>query len=195
MHALCGRKDEQVVIDPVLILDAEKYKKLAASPSPGRYIFKYLLEWSDGDNEQRCVSMCCEKLGVTEVREDRMIPTGLLGLLCRIFGVTSKIGVPEWLRRILDAEMVVTNSFHGMCFSILFHKPFITLLVPGKMGGLNERVVSLLTKLGLEGRMMFATETEKVQQALDAEIDWTQVDRHLNVERGFTKEFYRKAGL
>ena len=195
IRALCGREDQQVVIDPALILDVKEYAKLASRPCPGRYIFKYLLEWSDGDNERMCVSICCDKLGITEVREDRVLPAGLKGLLCRILHVTSKIGVEDWLRRIMDAQMVVTNSFHGTCFSILFHKPFITLLIPGAMNGLNERVVSLLTKLGLEKRMMFANETEKIMQAINAKIDWQEVDRRLNIQRASTDSFYRKAGL
>lgn len=192
---LSGREDEQVVIDPALILNAEEYKRLAAPALRGRYIFKYLLEWSDGDAERKCVSMCCEELGISEVREDRMMPNGIKGVLCRLLCVTAKISVSEWLRRVLDADFVVTNSFHGTCFSILFHRPFITLLIPGKMDGLNERVVSLLSKLGLESRMMFVHETEKIRQAIHAEINWGEVDQRIDRERMATDQFYRKAGL
>ena len=55
--------------------------------------------------------------------------------------------VEQWLRGFMDAELVVTDSFHACVFSILFHKPFI--VVGNKERGL-ARVESLLKMFGLE---------------------------------------------
>lgn len=35
--------------------------------------------------------------------------------------------VEEWIRGFIDAEFVITDSFHGTVFSILFNKPFIAI--------------------------------------------------------------------
>lgn len=57
--------------------------------------------------------------------------------------------VEQWLRGFMDAELVVTDSFHACVFSILFHKPFV--VVGNKERGL-ARVKSLLKMFGLEER-------------------------------------------
>lgn len=55
--------------------------------------------------------------------------------------------VEQWLRGFMDAELVVTDSFHACVFSILFHKPFV---VVGNKGRGLTRVKSLLKIFGLE---------------------------------------------
>lgn len=55
--------------------------------------------------------------------------------------------VEQWLRSFLDAEYVVTDSFHATVFSILFNKRFLVLGNPER--GLT-RIQSLLEKFGLE---------------------------------------------
>lgn len=37
------------------------------------------------------------------------------------------VKVEEWLALLLNAKYIVTNSFHGVCFSIIFHKPFVVI--------------------------------------------------------------------
>lgn len=49
----------------------------------------------------------------------------------------------EWLKLIDEAKYVVTDSFHGSVFSILFHKQFATMELKGKNTGMNERLSSL----------------------------------------------------
>jgi len=59
--------------------------------------------------------------------------------------------VTQWIRGFDEAKYVVTDSFHGCIFSIIFNKPFI--VVEHKIAG-NERFYSLLHMLGLENRMI-----------------------------------------
>lgn len=35
--------------------------------------------------------------------------------------------VEQWIRSFMDAEIVITDSFHGTVFSIIFNKPFICI--------------------------------------------------------------------
>src|SRR5690606_1697067 len=55
-----------------------------------------------------------------------------------------------WIRGFYDASFVITDSFHGTVFSIIFNKPFISLINPSRGA---SRFYSLLTALGLEGRL------------------------------------------
>jgi hypothetical protein len=61
--------------------------------------------------------------------------------------------VTQWLRGLMDAEFVVTDSFHGTVFSILFNKPFI--VIGNESRGLT-RFESLLNLLGLKERLILS---------------------------------------
>lgn len=61
--------------------------------------------------------------------------------------------VTEWLRGFMDAEFVVTDSFHGTVFSIIFNKPFIA--IANKNRGVT-RFISLLKIFGLENRLIYS---------------------------------------
>lgn len=61
--------------------------------------------------------------------------------------------IPEWLALIRDASYVITNSFHGVAFSIIYERPFLSLPLIGLLPRLNERLFSLLYKFGLEDRI------------------------------------------
>lgn len=60
------------------------------------------------------------------------------------------IPVADWLAKIRDSKFVVTDSFHCVCLAILFNKEFICFA--NKDRGL-ARLQSLLTSLGIEGRL------------------------------------------
>ena len=79
--------------------------------------------------------------------------------------------VTEWLRSFMDAEMVVTDSFHGCVFSIIFNKSF--WVIGNKERGL-ARFDSLLKSFGLNDRMVTVDRLSEVD--LNSPIDWTAVE-------------------
>ncbi len=64
--------------------------------------------------------------------------------------IMNDVDVCEWLWYYKNADSVVTDSFHGTIFSIIYKKPFVTV-VNQRRGA--ERFVSLLTPLGLIDRL------------------------------------------
>ncbi|ORY23106.1 hypothetical protein LY90DRAFT_675628 [Neocallimastix californiae] len=58
----------------------------------------------------------------------------------------------DFLKGIQSSQRVITDSFHGLCFSIIFHKDFICL--SNKKRG-EERFISLLSDLGLMDRLFY----------------------------------------
>ena len=54
--------------------------------------------------------------------------------------------IEQWLRSFSDAEYVITDSYHGLLFSIIFEKPFY--LIRNKFRG-NARFDAVMRKLGL----------------------------------------------
>ena len=133
------------------------------------------------------------RLNLIETYSDRTPVRGILAPLCKLLGVTSKVSVPEWLAKIAASDFVFTNSFHGTVFAILFHKPFVSLLLRGPMSGMNERALSLLKKLGLENRAVFADDPLAIKAAVESKIDWQLVDDALISQRVKAIDFIESA--
>ena len=93
--------------------------------------------------------------------------------------------VTQWLRGFMDAEYVVTDSFHGVAFSIIFNKPFIAI---GNEGRGLARFTSVLKKFGLEERLVL-TENELTKAKIDAEIDFVKVNKIKKIEQEFAFKF------
>lgn len=98
--------------------------------------------------------------------------------------------VEEWLYSIKNAEFVVTDSFHGMIFSVLFEKQFLVIGNPSR--GLS-RFTDFLSLVGLENRLLSQTELNKVENALRDPIDYSIVTDNISKIRVFSRDFLLNA--
>lgn len=97
--------------------------------------------------------------------------------------------VENWIAGLQEADYVFTDSFHGTVFAILFHKPFISMVNPGRGA---TRFISLLKTLGLEERMV--SEAAAFDPVLaDKPIDYDRVDALLEKERSLSFDFLDRA--
>lgn len=94
----------------------------------------------------------------------------------REIGTTVHPSPAEWVALAARAGYVVSNSFHGTVFAILFRKPFVTVALPGARAVLNERSRALLAALGLESRFVDAADMAAVRRALATPIDWSTAE-------------------
>lgn len=85
--------------------------------------------------------------------------------------------LPEWIDSILKASFVVTDSFHGMVFSIIFEKDF--LVIGNKSRGL-DRFKSLTSILDLEDRVIL--DISDLKKLKLNSIDYNIVNKKLNEE-------------
>ncbi|MBC9226840.1 hypothetical protein GL325_10920 [Aeromicrobium sp. 636] len=95
--------------------------------------------------------------------------------------------VEAWIGAIANADCVLTDSFHGCAFAILFSRPF--LVVPNHQRGL-ARFESLLQLVGLTDR--FIGEGD-VSRQMRRPIDWGQVRASLEADRLRSMEFLGSA--
>lgn len=84
--------------------------------------------------------------------------------------------VHQWLRGFYDADFILTDSFHGCVFSIIFNKPFV--VIGNENRGLS-RFISLLSLFGLEDRMIKHSNCMDVNKVLMNKIDWEDVNGRL----------------
>jgi len=170
---LCRRYlgvDAQHVLDPTLLLTAADYRSLitpeAAASIPDRALGVYILDPTPAKQAET------ERLAAQ------------LNLQIHLMGQHDakghKASMESWLAAFDRAEYILTDSFHGTVFSLLFHRPFTTLINEQRGAG---RVTSLLALAGLPDRTDPAAAT--------APIDWRAVDSRLAASRPASIDFLR----
>ena len=128
----CYNPKPEWVLDPTLLLMRDDYEHVILS---GRTvllkekIFCYILDM----NEQK------ETTIQAKAREREMD--------YRIWDKDANCTVEQWLRSFRDAELVITDSYHGLVFSLIFNKPFC--LLRNEFRG-NARFDSIAEQLGVE---------------------------------------------
>lgn len=124
--------DPIIVLDPTLLLSRENYD-LICGPRVihNKYIFIYML----GDDNRITEYVTMYKQQGYEV------------LRVSLKDDVEHIPVDKWLSSIKYADKVITDSYHGCIFSLIYNKPFI--LFENKSGG-SGRIVSLLSQIGLD---------------------------------------------
>lgn len=99
--------------------------------------------------------------------------------------------INQWLSNIYNAKMVVTTSFHGIVFCLLFHKRFVYIPLKGSFGKGNNRVLDLLWQCGLMDRCL--EDGKDYASLLESSIDWEQVDDILLKEKTSSVLFLKKS--
>jgi hypothetical protein len=85
----------------------------------------------------------------------------------------------EWVGLVKNARFVVTNSFHGTVFALLFRKPFIVAGLTGDKAAANARAINLLRAVRLENRFSPAFSEHTTHALMHSAIDWANVDQRL----------------
>ncbi len=89
--------------------------------------------------------------------------------------------IEDWLYHVKESDFFVGDSFHGLCFSLIFEKQFIIIL-NSNVSGLC-RFTTLLKMVGLENRLLFTDKgnfDEKIEQLLNEKIDFSGVRKILD---------------
>lgn len=185
-------KEAVHVLDPTLLLAKEEYLSLSRDipPSPSPYIFIYSINISS--NEEICWP---ELRGFTEREGLSLVVTPASGYLPgrELFqGVEYRYAtIPEWLSLIRHSGLVVTTSFHGVAFCILFHKPFVYFPLSGTHAKGNSRVLNMLSKLSLSDNVWKAP--GDFERIYHLPIDWDKIEESLAPLRERSVTFLREA--
>lgn len=173
----CWNMDIERVLDPTLLLQASDYDDLinkADTQAPKGNLFLYIL-----DQSERVSHIVSEVIYNSEFAPYRIT------LFENKDNRTKPLpSIEQWLRNIRDSKFVITDSFHGMVFSILYNRPFVAL-ENEKRG--NARFASLLSMFGLKHRMCYSA--EDVNRCMSSDIDWSIVNQILNRERNISLQF------
>ena len=185
-------REVRVTLDPTLLLRAEDYRPLMASPvSTEPYIFFYSLRTKD------FAMQAAERLSTeTGLPVYTLIagPGSIFYLKHRktLRLPRSGFGPDMFLSLLGNAAYVVTDSFHGTALSIVFHKPFCAVAREKGDGQIekNVRLDNILSIVQLSDRYVPA---DKIMECIGNEIDWERVDRLRMAEAEKSIAFLREA--
>lgn len=174
------------VLDPTLLLDKSMYTvlinptelfQLPVTP----FLLAYIL---DKSSEKLSVikKFSCEKqLMVYFIKPSNISEVGIKRIEECVFP-----SISQWLSAFEKADYVITDSFHGTVFSLIFQKQFVVLDNP-KRG--SSRLKSILNDFSLEDRLLRPGEIINVNQSL---INYDKVDEILSVKRKRSISFLKR---
>ncbi len=171
-------KNIEVTIDPTLLLkknDWIKIEKNIKLPNE-KYIFIYTIEPDEKVNDIINYIVKKKKMKVIHV-----------GLLKKYQNEIRKpfANPNEFLSLIHNADLVLTNSFHGTVFSLVYQKDFYSF----SRNGMNSRIKNLLEKVELNDRLI-----ENIKD-IDkcSHINYDKVQKCLDFQRDKSIKFIEKS--
>ena len=165
----------QKVIDPTLLLTPEEYEPITEERIIEK---KYLLLYSRRYSPE--MEEFAEKLAMEngwKIVEISLRATNADKGHIMFYHA----GVEEFLSLVKNAEFVVTNSFHGMIFSVQMKKQFAGFT----RDQCNSKIDELLALFGLKGRL-YVTGKEQY-----SDIDYDAVHKRIAIERNNSVEFLK----
>lgn len=159
------------ILDPVFLTDKSKFIKFVDN-NDNKYRDKIVCAILD--NSQPVLN------AINNLKEE----SGL-----EIVNIIGKnLPVEEFLTAIYSAKYILTDSFHGTCFALLFHKNFIT--IENEDRG-SSRFDSLVYTFGLQDNFVKSLSEIKLNK-LKQKIDWANIDTIIDSEKEKAEKWFEK---
>lgn len=182
----CTEKDVEVVVDPTLLLNRFEYDKLRKEVPVAKnkeFIFVYVIDHNENLNKI-AESISKEKNLPIIFSSPYIKPKKEFE---KQIGQLWDAGPEKFLELIAKAKYVVTNSYHGNIFSIIYKKKFIS--APHYIT--SARVLELMNQLNLEN--VVYTDANKFESIDNIEIDYKKVEKRINKLKKQSIEFLKKS--
>ena len=191
IEELLGRK-VPVICDPSMLLDRSQWNQyLDAKPLiEEKYILCYFLgdQPAHRDFARRLSKATgCIIVGVLHIAGYLSVDEDFADV------VPKNIGPFEFLNLIRHASYVCTDSFHGCLFSAMFEKELFVFkrFSDDNSMSTNDRIITLLSELGLESRLVSGTESAAA--CAEEKIDYASVREKMEVKRREGFDYLAKA--
>lgn len=179
LTSLCGLSTGQrgitTVLDPTLLLPYKYWRKWRRPDLSGRYIVIYQGDHPD-DNIFHVAQSLKKKLGCKIVVTDFYYNNKNAD--CAFKTISPK----RFVTLVMNAECVLTNSFHGVALSIACRTNFYSFPA---LSTKDQRITALLVSLGLQNRAV----TDSLAEY--SAMDYDKVNEKLNVLRTESDEFIK----
>ena len=174
--------DAHQVLDPTMLLSAEEWMKVIGTREriiKEPYVFMYLFGKDDVNRIRYIKDIECfygkaYKLPFSK-KETKRFPV-------------KSVGPIEYIRLFKDAEFVITDTFHGLMFSMIFNKQFVVLdrSDTSKWAKYSDRMTSTLKMFGLYDRYVYA---DKMFAKDLKEINYEYINKTIIEKRNEAMEY------
>lgn len=180
--------DSTLVIDPTMLLTADEYRQKLGITNISKkpYIAAYILDYDTA--EKNVLAKISKALNQPVRRIAVKKSKNKIQTFYQRFMPMKK--VTEWVRNIAYANYVITNSFHGMVFSVIFRKQFLVFMNSERGAA---RFKSFLKMFGLEGRLV-DIDDEKYLERIHQDINYSgEVELKIEEWINWSKEYLHKS--
>jgi len=177
-------KSIETVLDPTLLLTPQEWSYIAVIPK----YKKYLLFYNMG-NRELAESVAKE---VAKIKDLEIVEISSGGKSIRIVynhEYLGNVGPREFIGLIQHADYVVTSSFHGTAFSLIFNKQFYAIPNPP----VTSRMEDLLLKIGIENRLISSLKDLSIKNVSKDLINYLEVNKSLELERQKSINFIERS--
>lgn len=182
---ICDR-DAHLVLDPVFLLEKKDWEDVANSRKRSKDK-KYIFFYTNRNSQLNDFLLTGYKTEAYKyhILSSHVTPKDFVSVKKK---VVFSMAPEDFILEIMNADLVVSASFHCLAMAIILHKPFVAILTGDQ--GKDERVTNLLKITGLEERVLTVATT---QTEIDAAIDYDTVEERLNKYREISKLYLYNA--
>lgn len=170
-------KEAVTTLDPTLLLDQEEWSEISSGyRKDNGYILTY--HFTLTDSMKSFIKDLSAKKGLKIVSLTHSIKNPLHAELAKDAGPSEFVGLFK------NAEYVVTNSFHGTIFSLIFRKDFFLEMLPPPWK-VNSRLINILNIFDLHSREILNGKNPD----FDKPVDYNRVEERILAERAKSIEY------
>lgn len=192
---LLGKESCEVVLDPTLLYQG-KWSDMAfpVSGITAGYVLLYFLGESDNEWNRAYSYAKTTGLKILNIPYNKMKYNKRDYQHKDIF-IRGGVGPAEFIWLIQNAGIILTDSFHGTVFSILFHKKFLVYFRESENcnGSMNGRMKDLLDSLNMAHRIINRNNEKNESKLINEQIDFETVDKILDALRKSSIKFLERA--
>lgn len=177
------KKPVQHVLDPTLLLNKSEWLHAAGLDNVIAPYEKYILLYTVPKALliDKVVKRFSKLLGIKVIAIDQGLSAGT-----KVDKQIRDAGPKEFLELFAHAEFIITDSFHGVCFSLDFERPFVAV----SSGVHANRIESLLDLIGLDDRLIV---NESQIKNITIESNYSNGYKALSQEREKSLDFIAKS--
>lgn len=182
------------VLDPVFLLDKSEYDKMLQIGKmrvpDEKFTAAYILDPTE--NRAEMLQVLAKDfsngtvIAVTDPCKSKECKSNWS------FPSLEDVKIEEWLAIINSCEFFITDSFHGVCFSLIFHKQFAVTFDKTQWRGL-ARITSLLKLFGLEDRLISNVKELESRSFNLHRIDYSKLENKISEQKKFSINWLKTA--
>lgn len=175
-----ANREAIVLLDPTMMLSKKEWLEIAKMPkwkTDKKYILTYYLGNKDEKTEKR----------INKIAKEKDLE------IINLMDITNKniysVDPSEFIALVNNAELMCTDSFHGIVFSLIMKTNFILFTRKDKEVSMNSRLETLLSKFDMQSRLG----KNIINEHEVFNVDFSNVDRIINSEKKKTINYLKNA--